>query len=103
MKILFTSLILNEEAVELWHRRMGHLNEADLKRLVNMSKGIVLSQQPRSKSICEACSKAKSQRKVSRRQQREIVEKLGKIHMDLGGSINVFSIHGAKYYMLLTD
>ena len=94
---------LNEEAVELWHRRMGHLNEADLKRLVNISKGITLSQKPHMKAICEACSKAKSSRKVSRRAQHEILEKLGKIHMDLGGPLNVASINGAKFYMLLTD
>ena len=43
MRALSTSLMFNEEAVELWHRRMGHLNEADLKRLVNMSKGILLN------------------------------------------------------------
>ena len=89
MKALATSLMFNEEAVELWHRRMGHLNEADLKRLVNMSKGIMLTQKPRVRPICDACSKAKSVRKVSRRIQHEILEKLGKIHMDLGGPFNV--------------
>ena len=102
-RALATSLMFNEEAVELWHRRMGHLNEADLKRLVNMSKGIMLSQKPRVRSICEACTKAKSQRKVSRRVQREVLEKLGKIHVDLGGPFNVPSVDGAKFYMLLTD
>ena len=103
MRALATSLMFNEEAVELWHRRMGHLNEADLKRLVNMSKGIMLTQKPRARPICEACAKAKSTRKVSRRVQHEVLEKLGKIHLDLGGPFNVPSINGAKYYMLLTD
>lgn len=77
MRALTTSLMFNEEAVELWHRRMGHLNEADPKRLVNMSKGITLTQKPRVRAICEACSKAKSSRKVSKRVQHEILEKLG--------------------------
>ncbi len=103
MKALSTSLVFNEEAVELWHRRMGHLNEADLKKLVNISKGIVLTHKPRVRPICEACNKAKSVRKVSRRVQHEVLEKLSKIHVDLGGPINVPSINGAKYYMLLTD
>ena len=103
MRALSTSLMFNEDAVELWHRRMGHLNEADLKRLVSMSKGIMLTQKPRVRPICEACSKAKSVRKVSRRVQHEVLDKLGKIHMDLGGPFNVPSINGAKYYMLLTD
>ena len=103
MRALATSLMFNEEAVELWHRRMGHLNEADLKRLVSMSKGIMLTQKPRVRPICEACSRAKSTRKVSKRTQHEVLEKLGKIHMDLGGPFNVPSINGARYYMLLTD
>ena len=101
-RALFTALIFNEDAVELWHRRIKHLNEIDLKRLVNMSKGITLTQKPRVKPICEACSKAKSSRKISRRQQREILEKLDKIHIDLRGLFNVSSINEVKYYMLLT-
>ena len=94
--------MFNEDAVELWHRRMRHLNEIDLKRLVNMSKNITLTQKSRVKLICKACSKAKSSRKVSRRQQREVLEKLDKIHIDLGEPFNVPSINGVKYYMLLT-
>ena len=102
-RALATNVMYNDEAVELWHRRMGHLNEADLKRLVTMSNGIVLNQKPHVKALCEACQKAKSKRKVSRRIQRETWEKLGKIHMDLGGPYNVASYNGARYYMLLTD
>ena len=82
---------------------MGHLNKADLKRLVNISKGITLTQKPRVRPIYKACFKAKSTRKVLRRVQHEVLEKLGKIHMDLGGPFNVPSINRAKYYMLLTD
>ena len=67
LRALATNVMYNEEAVELWHRRMGHLNEADLKRLVTMSNGIVLTQKPHVKALCEACQKAKSKRKVSRR------------------------------------
>ena len=103
MRAFATNVMYNQEAVELWHRRMGHLNEADLKRLVDMSDGIVLTQKPLVKPLCEACQKAKSKRKVSRRIQREIYEKLGKIHMDLGGPFNIASYNGAKIYMLLTD
>ena len=43
IRALSTSLIFNKEAVELWHRRIGHLNKANLKRLVNISKGIILT------------------------------------------------------------
>ena len=66
-RALFIVLMFNEDAVELWHRRIKHLNEVDLKRLVNMNKGITLTQKPRVKLICETCFKTKSSYKVSRR------------------------------------
>jgi len=69
MKVLVTSLVYNNEAVELWHRRIGYLNEANLKRLVGMSKGISLSIKPRMKSIYGAYSIGKSRRKLSRKVQ----------------------------------
>jgi len=65
MKVLVISLVYNNEAVELWHRRIGHLNKADLKRLIGMSKEISLLIKPRMKLICEACSIGKSRRKLS--------------------------------------
>jgi len=69
MKVLVISLVYNNEAVELWHRRIGHLNEANLKRLIGMSKGISLLIKPRMKLICEAYSIGKSRRKLSRKVQ----------------------------------
>jgi len=69
MKALVISLVYNDEAVELWHRRIRHLNEADLKRLMSMSKGISLLIKPRIKLICEAYSIGKSRRKLSRKVQ----------------------------------
>ena len=67
MKALVISLVYNNEAVELWHRRIGHLNKADLKRLMSMSKRISLSIKPRMKSIYRAYSIGKSRRKLSRK------------------------------------
>lgn len=54
-----------------------------------MSKGITSTQKPRVKSIRGAYSKAKSTGKLSRRVQREVYEKVGKIRMDLGRLLNV--------------
>jgi len=67
MKVLVTSLVYNDEAVELWYRRIGYLNEANLKRLVSISKGISLLIKPRMKSIYEAYSIGKSRRKLSKK------------------------------------
>jgi len=65
MKVLVISLVYNDEAVELWYRRIGYLNEANLKRLIGISKEISLSIKPRMKLIYEAYSIGKSRRKLS--------------------------------------
>lgn len=82
---------------------MGRLDDADLRRLVNMSKGIMPRQKSRVTPICEPCSKVKSKQRVSRRVQREVLERLGEIHLDSGGPFSIPSLNGAKHYMLLTD
>jgi len=69
MKVLVISLVYNNEAVELWHRRIGYLNEANLKRLIGMSKEISLLIKPRMKLICKAYSIGKSRRKLSKKVQ----------------------------------
>ncbi len=33
----------NDDVVDLWHRRLGHLNKANLKKLVHISEGILLT------------------------------------------------------------
>jgi len=33
----------NDDAVDLWYRRLGHLNKANLKKLVYISEGILLT------------------------------------------------------------
>ena len=63
----------------------------------------MLTQKPRVRPICEACSRAKSSRKVPRQIQREVLKKLRKIHINLGEPFNVPSINEAKYYILLTN
>jgi len=67
MKVLVISLVYNNEAMELWYRRIGYLNKANLKRLIGISKGISLSIKPRMKSIYKAYSIGKSRRKLSRK------------------------------------
>ena len=91
------------EALEIWHRRMGHLNEADLKRLAGMSNGMSLNTKVSMKPICGPCERGKSSRKVSRRVQKEVLEKLAKVDTDLGGPIDTAGVGGHHHWMLITD
>ena len=48
--------------MDLFHARMGHINYADLRRLVHMSYGIILDNDPETE-LCKSCIMAKSHRR----------------------------------------
>ena len=93
----------NEEAVDLAHRRCGHLGEADLKRLASMSNGLQLTTKPTHKHVCPSCEKAKSKKTISRTMRPLSTTILEEIHMDTGGPVSPPSIEGYRFFVLLTD
>lgn len=98
MQALVATAMYSPEAMELWHRRLGHLNEADLKRLTGMSNGITLSIKPRLKSQCGPCARGKHARKQSRTVHLEVTEKLAMLHLDTGGPLHITGVGGARFY-----
>ena len=93
----------NEEAVDLAHRRCGHLGEGDLKRLASMSHGLQLTSKPVHKHVCSSCEKAKSKKNISRTMRPLSTTVLEEIHMDTGGPVTPPSIEGYRFFVLLTD
>ena len=55
------------------------------------------------RAIYKIYSKIKSSRKVLKRVQYKILEKLDKVYIDLSKSFNVSFINEVKYYILLID
>ena len=41
--------------IELWYRRMGHLNESDLNKLKNLALGVDFNGKLGQSAVCELC------------------------------------------------
>src|SRR5688572_5737299 len=95
--------VMSTSVVNLWHRRLGHLNRPSMRLLqIKMSSGV---QSDEVSSIpCEACVKGKQHRKPFKKTGVKRAEHvLGLIHSDLCGPMQVSSVGGARYFLTFTD
>jgi len=96
----------NEATCELdigiWHRRMGHLGEDNVKKLANMVDGMKIKV-GMTVGVCEACMQGKQTRQPSHKSATRAKEALELVHSDLCGPITPTTFGGAKYYILFID
>ena len=106
VKILLTLLLLlvcgssKIESIDLWHRRLGHLNYRDLMKVANneVIKGIPKLGKP-SNPICGPCQKGKQTRSTHKRVDEILTSKpLELLHMDLMGQMGIEGL-GGKYIL----
>ncbi|KAI3680869.1 hypothetical protein L6452_35646 [Arctium lappa] len=89
----------------LWHKRLSHLN---FKTLNSLSSKELVSGLPQysyaKESLCSACEKGK-QTKASfkSKQVSSVTSPLQLLHMDLFGPVNIQSIAGKKYTLVIID
>ncbi|KAI3672740.1 hypothetical protein L6452_38838 [Arctium lappa] len=89
----------------LWHKRLSHLN---FKTLNSLSSKELLSGLPQDsyakESFCSTCEKGK-QTKASfkSKQVSSVTSPLQILHMDLFGPVNIQSIVGKKYTLVIVD
>ncbi|KAJ9547205.1 hypothetical protein OSB04_019748 [Centaurea solstitialis] len=96
------SLLLKEE---LWHKRLSHLNFKTINQLCINNLVIGLPDFRYTKvSLCSACEKGKQTRASFKSKQiSSISSPLQLLHMDLFGPVNVQSIAGKKYTLVIVD
>lgn len=92
----------NNDTLELWHWRTGHLSMNGVKQLATMSKGMSLTKQILLHHTCESCVKGKQTRKPSSTLQLAVHHKLELVHCDLGFSESIV-LGGETRYALMTD
>lgn len=93
----------SNKSMELWHRRLGHVNPLYLKK---MKEGGVsgISFEGNEQSIsCIACCKGKQSRKPFPKHGTRATQLLETIHGDLAGKMDCASIGGSKYCFVLVD
>ncbi|KAJ9541437.1 hypothetical protein OSB04_027943 [Centaurea solstitialis] len=89
----------------LWHKRLSHLNFKTLNQLCINNLVVGLSDFRYTKvSLCSACEKGKHTRASFKSKQiSSISSPLQLLHMDLFGPVNVQSIAGKKYTLVIVD
>ncbi|KAJ9552774.1 hypothetical protein OSB04_016819 [Centaurea solstitialis] len=89
----------------LWHKRLSHLNFKTLNQLCINNLVIGLPDFRYTKvSLCSACEKGKQTRaSFNSKQISSISSPLQLLHMDLFGPVNVQSIAGKKYTLVIVD
>ena len=95
-----------EGVVELWHRRLGHLNVKSMKSLQHIVKGLNLSscKEEWSSMVCKGCIEGKSSRQPFPKDGATRATKpLELVHSDVCGPMKTTSIGGARYFVTFID
>jgi len=88
-----------------WHKRLAHLNMADVKRLANMSTGIdvdsanSLENEESPESVCGACAIGKQNRTPSRKPHTRATKVGELVHTDLAGGGKIPKTDGGSRYV----
>src|SRR5271169_5018655 len=94
--------ITPEIDVNIWHRRLAHLGEDNVRKLAKVVNGMRIKFRT-TVGVCEACLEGKQTCQPSHKPATRATEPLELIHSDLCGPIEPTSYGGANYYILFTD
>jgi len=92
--------------LELWHRRLGHLNEKGVRMLQSMVSGMNLGKpsSPTTSLVCEPCIEGKQHRAAFPNEGgRRATKPLEIVHSDVCGPMRTASMGGAKYFVTFID
>ena len=99
------NVTIKQISINELHRRMGHINHEDLRRMAEkgMITGINLDMSSKAE-FCESCMKAKVTRKSFPKESKSNYESYGdKVVSDVWGPAPVKSLGGKHYYLLFKD
>lgn len=91
------------EVNDLWHRRLGHINQQALSKLVqqNMVEGI--GTKPDKVGFCEPCVQGKQCREPFDGTRQRATRVLERIHSDVCGPIDPPAWDGSRYFVSFID
>ena len=102
---MYAKGLKTETNIELWHKRIGHIN---LRRLRAMqSKGVVIRtpdfEPKRVDRVCEACQLGKQHRLPFPKESSVSKGLLDVIHSDVWGPAQTLTIGGCRYYVTFIE
>ena len=96
--------IAEDDKLMDWHEKLGHLNEADLKKV--LAKTAAPNDRNFQKSklpVCETCIKGKQTQLPYTQSLTKTKSKLELIHTDVCGPMRVQSHNGSRYFVTFID
>ena len=90
--------------IELWHRRLGHLNFDTVKATQGMVKGLIYQKKtpPTVTRLCDPCEKGRPLKFINKKSMRHATEALARVHVDVI-HITPRGLNGENYGILFTD
>ena len=95
--------ILSKELMNLQHRRLGHLSERYLQKMIRGGSAEGLEKGLDEMKHCTVCSKSKNHKLPHSSTRPKGNRPLENIHVDLSGIIQVKGCLGELYYILFCD
>ena len=95
-----SSMQNSQNNIDLWNRRLGHINQAYVKQLLKASDISISDSAP--KAVCEPCIHGKQHVKVNRSPQQRIQKQLELVHSDSAGPFSC-SLTGYIYFIIYID
>lgn len=102
-KVVHANVSMRMNELELWHKRMGHLNYEDLKRLQKQTVGINTKFVDSSHELCEICIEGKQTPMAHNKHRKRAKRPLQLIHSDLIGPISPISHQNMRYVLTFID
>jgi len=89
--------------LELWHKRMGHLNIDSMKRLQGQVDGIKEDLSKSSKEMCQTCIEGKQTQQPHNQTRIRAKRPLQLVHSDLLGPVSPTSYDDKRYVLTFVD
>ena len=93
-----------QDCCVLWHRRFGHINFKDLNAMRNGAvEGLKYKGQTSPDNLSQVCCEGKQARLPFKTSGNSATELLEIVHDDLCDPMEVMSIRGSRYFLVLGD
>lgn len=88
---------------DTWHQRLGHVNEATMREMVQNDQVLGVKLDKTSVEFCNGCIKGKQTRNPFPSSEIKTEEKLELVHSDVCGKFNINSFGDACYFVTFID
>lgn len=99
-KTVHANISIKSDDYQLWHKRTGHLNFEDIKRMQSQTSGMKINFSQETKKLCHICIEGKQACQPHNQERKRATRPLQLVHSDLIGPISPASQKYSKKYVL---